>query len=193
MHDEREKLRRKQAQEWADLERRDEIKAAFARSHLAAVIESPRWSPGMLYAHKADAFVEAEAPDLPQALEIAERCQPLEVVRVSDRGTTYFAPWARVDGTDDAPKAEGAGSWIYTLDEWGKTLTSYAQAGDFILEIRVKVALDSQTVLRDVIRHTKYGPQREDHPPKNESGFFQGYVRFWSPQDRKSQIVFYNR
>ena len=185
----RARLEQEQA-EAAKLEELARIIAAELEPQLVAPIT--RYSQHTPY---AEAFISLDVPTLPEALEQAERLNPLCLYRIK-RGCTKFCTEDYFKDGDEE-HAEAIGGYIYKVEKTAsypteKQLRFFVMIEGRTLEIRLNVKDDPLT---DIYNHpVRDGRGRIVHYDcgiTNKSGHFTHSVKYWASYGQPNPFVLY--
>lgn len=191
-----EAMRAKHAKEIADMERHLAVREAVT---LALGLTDENWSPGAMHAHRADCFILMNAPDLSAALELAEKMNPIAMVKKT-KGGTAFIPLCRMKDSEN-DDSELVAPWRYDIrglrhHKEDKVLLFYVEAGAHVVEVRVNVESDPLTFRRYVPaqRDSRGRITREAQTDcANGSGHFCSVIRWWCPPGELNNFTLYSR
>ena len=184
-------LKAKQEKDLAEAIKNESIKERVKK---ALNLTNDNFSVGYMHVHKADCFVNLEAADLPEAMAVCEKMNPLQAVRLKGTFLSYRAD-RTLSEKELAENEQTLIPYFYVIDglrQYGekKTLHWFVDVDGLTVEVRCKVKSDPLTRRDFSITFDRYGNAHKDKNELiNKSGYFTRVDRFWSSDDQPSRFV----
>lgn len=178
------------------------IKEETAKQEIKELLNltDKNFSHGFPYAHPAQYKINFEAEDLPEAIAIAEKLNPLPLVKYQEykNGCVSFRPF------QDYMKDEHftlCCPYAYDIKphwrgETKKNLFCFIQAGEYLLKVEIKVLNDPLTYVNHGEREIERANGRKGKEYFtiliNNSGYFRKNIRWYSPEGCPNSFTLYD-
>ncbi len=151
---------------------------------------------GFIHSYKSDCHIQLSAPTLNDAMVIAERMNPIAMVRYKP-SCLSFIPLIYSENEEYETLIT---PYIYELKAWtftstiDKTLTFYIKAGSYIVDVRVKIESDPLTNIEYGFRgsHSRYQEREFFCTLVNKSGLFPQSDRFYASHNEPNNFTLWS-
>lgn len=162
--------------------------------------------PGYMHTYGADIHLDAIVDTLPEAIELAEKMNPLSLYLCREGGTSFLPDSPLIHkraGNNPAWQAanpmkepELVQPYAYKIDgllgyKETKTLFFFCDIAGYRVKFEVEVKQDNLTHRNYKVREYSGGRKVENHGLKNDSGYFSRYLRFYSSDEHPAPYVAY--
>ena len=189
-------LREEHAKELATAEHNHAMQLAVTE---ALGLSDDNWSAGFMHVHKADCHIKMVADTLSDALVLAERMNPLAMVRVKGSSLSFYAEESLTEKDRERNEITPICPWVYKIHgisgyPVNKTFIFHIKAAGYLVQVRVDVKDDPDTT------RSTYQPRdsegRKTGPLEttlhNGSGHFTHYARWWASPDEPKDFTLYS-